>query len=223
MVTKQKLDRDVIAMRAAKELKSGDFVNLGLGLPSLCALFIPEGVIFHSENGALGYGRLLLEDEIKMADFHYHDAEGRFFLPAPGMCIFDVNTSFAIIRSGRLTSIMGALQVSEKGDLANWSTGEGARGGTIGGGMDLAMGSKRIIVTMEHTTREGKPKIVKECTYPLTAKSCVDLIITDLAVIEVTPLWLLLKELAPGWSIEDIQALTEPELIPSADLKEMEL
>jgi 3-oxoacid CoA-transferase subunit B len=220
---KQGLDRDTIAMRAAKELKDGDYANLGQGIPNLCALYVPEEVIFQSQNGALGYGPLVMENEIEKADFHYIDAGGRFWTPVPGMALFDVVTSFAMIRSRRLVTILGALQVSERGDIANWNTGGGALGGTIGGGMDLAVGAKRVIVTMEHTTKEGKPKIVKECTYPLTAKECVDLIVTDLAVIEVTPEGLLLRELAPGWTTEEVQALTEPKLIVAPDLKEIEL
>jgi len=220
---KPRLEREVIAMRAAKELKDGDYVNLGIGIPNLCALHIPEGVIFHSENSALGYGPLVMQDEVEKADQHYTDAGGRYFTPAPGMSIFDLITSFAMISSGRLITILGGLQVSEKGDLANWNTGQDPLGGTIGGGMDLAVGAKRVIVAMEHSTREGKPKIVKQCTAPLTARECVDLIITDLAVIEVTPDGLLLKEVAPGWSAAEVQALTEPGLILAPDLKDIEL
>jgi 3-oxoacid CoA-transferase B subunit len=220
---KPRLEREVIAMRAAKELKDGDYVNLGIGIPNLCALHIPEGVIFHSENGVLGYGPLVMQEEVEKADQHYTDAGGRYFTPAPGMAIFDVLTSFAMISSGRLITILGGLQVSESGDLANWNTGEDPLGGTIGGGMDLAMGAKRVIVAMEHSTKDGKPKIVKQCTAPLTASECVDLIITDLAVIEVTPDGLLLKEVAPGWSAAEVQALTEPGLIVAPDLKDIEL
>lgn len=220
---KQRLEREVIAMRAAKELKDGDCANLGIGIPNLCALYIPEGVLFETENGALGYGPLVTEDEVEKADIHYIDAGGRFWTPVPGMALFDIVTSFAMIRSGRLITILGALQVSEKGDLANWNTGADPLGGTIGGGMDLAVGSKRVIITMEHTTKDGKPKVVKKCTAPLTAKECVDLIVTDLAVIEVTPDGLVLKEVAPGWTAKEVQALTEPKLIVAADLKEMEL
>ena len=220
---KSRLEREVIAMRAAKELRDGDYVNLGIGIPNLCALHIPEGVIFHSENGALGYGPLVMQDEVEKADQHYTDAGGRYFTQAPGMSIFDLITSFAMISSGRLITILGGLQVSEKGDLANWNTGQDPLGGTIGGGMDLAVGAKRVIVAMEHSTREGKPKIVKQCTAPLTARECVDLIITDLAVIEVTPDGLLLKEVAPGWSAAEVQALTEPGLILAPDLKDIEL
>jgi len=164
-----------------------------------------------------------MEDEIEKAEWHYVDAGGRFFTPVPGMSLFDVLTSFAMIRGGRLVTVLGGLEVSEKGDLANWNTGGGALGGTIGGGMDLAVGAERVIITMEHTTKEGKPKIVRECTYPLTARKCVDLIVTDLAVIEVTPQGLLLKEVAPGWTAEEVQVLTEPKLIIAPDLKEIEL
>lgn len=220
---KQRLEREVIAMRAAKELKNGDYANLGIGIPNLCALHIPEGVIFHSENGALGYGPLVMQDEVEKADQHYIDAGARYFTSAPGMCIFDLVTSFAMIRSGRLITILGALQVSEKGDLANWNTGADPLGGTIGGGMDLAVGAKRVIITMEHTSKDGRPKIVKECSAPLTARECVDLIVTDLAVIEVTPDGLVLKEVAPGWTAEEVQSLTEPKLILAEDLREMEL
>ena len=219
---KQRLSRDLIAKRAARELKDGDYVNLGFGVPNLCPPYAHEGVTFQTENGAIGYGPLVMEDEIEKADFHYHDAIGRFWVPAPGMACFDVLTSFAMIRSGRMIAILGALQVSEKGDLANWSSG-GDSGGTIGGAMDLAFGSKRVIVTMDHTTREQEPRIVKECTYPLTYRQCVDLMVTDLAVIKVTPEGLLLKEVAPGWSVNEVQALTEPEQIPAPDLKAMEL
>jgi len=220
---KQRLERDVIGMRAAKELKDGDCVNLGFGIPTLCALYVPEGIRFQTEAGLLGYGRLVMADEVEKADWHYIDASGRFCTPAAGMAIFDVVTSFIMIRSGRLISIMGGFQVSEKGDLANWNTGGDALGGTIGGAMDLAVGSKMVIITMEHTTKDGKPRLVKECTYPLTAKECVDLVITDLAVIEVTPEGLVLKEVAPGWTADEVQALSEPELIISPDLKEVEL
>jgi 3-oxoacid CoA-transferase B subunit len=220
---KQRLDRDTIAMRAAKELKDGDCVNLGFGLPTLCALYVPEGVRFQTESGILGYGPLVLASEIEKADWRYIDASGRFCTPVPGMAVFDVLVSFAMIRSGRLITIMGGFQVSEKGDLANWNTGDDALGGTIGGAMDLAVGSNKVIITMEHNTKDGGYRIVKKCTYPLTAKERVTLIITDLAVVEVTPEGLLLKEVAPGWTAEEVQELTEPKLIIAPDLKEIEL
>ena len=219
---KQRLDREATAKRAAMELKSGDYVNLGFGIPNLCAAYAGEDVVFQTENGAIGYGPLVPSDEIDKADFHYHDAIGRFWIPAPGMACFDVVTSFCMIRSGRMITILGGLQISEKGDLANWSTGA-EHGGTIGGAMDLAFGSKKVIVIMEHVTREGEPRLVRECTYPLTARECVDSIVTDLAVIEVTPDGFMLKEYAPGWTVEEIQQVTEPELKISPDLKEMAL
>jgi len=220
---KQRLEREVIGMRAAKELQPGDCVNLGFGLPTICALYVPEGVRFQTEAGLLGYGRLVMADEVEKADWHYIDASGRFCTPGEGMAIFDVVTSFIMIRSGRLISVMGGFQVSEKGDLANWNTGGDALGGTIGGAMDLAVGGKRVIITMDHNTKDGGYRIVKECTYPLTASKCVDLIVTDLAVIEVTPEGLMLKEVAPGWTAEEVQELTEPQLIIAPDLKEIEL
>ena len=220
---KQRLDRDTIAMRAAKELKDGDCVNLGFGLPTLCALYVPDGVRFQTESGILGYGPLVLANEIEKADWRYIDASGRFTTPVPGMAVFDVLVSFAMIRSGRLTTIMGGFQVSEKGDLANWNTGDDALGGTIGGAMDLAVGSNKVIITMEHNTKDGGCRVVKKCTYPLTAKERVTLIITDLAVVEVTPEGLLLKEVAPGWTAAEVQTLTEPKLMIAPDLKEIEL
>ncbi len=220
---KERLDRDTIAMRAAKELKPGDCVNLGFGLPTMCALYVPEGVRFHTEAGLLGYGRLVMAEEVDLADWHFIDANGRFCLPQPGMAVMDVMTSFAMMRSGRLTSVMGGLQVSEKGDLANWNTQNNALAGTIGGSMDLAVGASRVIVTMEHTAKDGSPRIVRECSFPLTARRCVDLIITDLAVVRVGPGGLVLEETAPGWLADEVQALTGAELKRSPDLKEIEL
>jgi len=221
---KQRLDEDTMAMRAAKELKDGDCANLGFGLPTLCALYVPQGIRFEAEAGILGYGPIVQADDVEKADWHYIDASGRFVTPAPGMACFNVVDSFIMIRSGRLISIMGGFQVSEKGDLANWNTGSGALGGTVGGAMDLAVGAKKVIIMMQHTTKDGKPKLVKKCTNPLTAKECVDLIITDLAVIEVIPKkGLRLQEVAPGWTPKEIQALTEARLIIPRDVKEIEL
>jgi len=164
----QRLDRDTIAMRAAKELQAGEYVNLGHGLPTLCALYVPEGLTFQTESGLLGYGPLVMSNEIDKADWRYIDASGRFCTPAPGMSVFDILVSFSMIRSGRMISVMGGFQVSEKGDLANWNTSDDDLGGTIGGAMDLAMGAKKVIITMEHNTKDGGYRIVKECTFPLT-------------------------------------------------------
>lgn len=222
---KERLSEETIALRAAKEFQDGECVNLGFGIPNLCALFVPEGrtVLFHAENGVLGYGPILLEDEADKVDIRYQDAGTMFFTPQAGMSVFDMGMAFDMIRGGRLDmTVLGAFQVSEKGDLANWGRpGDISR--AIGGGMDLAFGAKRVIVTMEHVTKDGEPRILKECTYPLTGKACVDLIVTDIAVVEVTDKGLVLKEVAPGWTAQEVQNLTEAKLIIADDLKEIEL
>jgi len=221
---KERLSQETIALRAAKEFWDGCVCNLGLGLPTMAGLFIPEGirVIFHAENGVLGYGRVLTADERDEWDFQLINASGQFVQRQPAMSFFDHALSFVMIRGGHIDlTILGALQVSEKGDLANWRIP--GRSGGMGGAMDLAVGAKKVIAVMEHTTKEGQPKIMRECTYPLTAKECTDVIITDVAVIEVTKEGLVLKEVAPGWAAEEVQALTEPQLIIAKDLKEIEL
>jgi 3-oxoacid CoA-transferase subunit B len=220
---KERLDRQTIALRVAKEFHDGAVVNLGGGIPTLAANFVPEGrtVIFHAENGALGFGGVPDSPEDERP--YYLGANGLPFRILPGTCFFHHADSFAMIRGGHIDiTVLGALQVSEKGDLANWTFPE--RGiGNIGGAMDLAAGCGRVLVAMEHTTPRGQFKILRECSYPLTAARCVDLIFTDIAVIEVAPEGLVLKELAPSWTVEEVQALTEPKLIPAPDLKEMEL
>ena len=220
---KERLSEEVIAMRAVKELKLGDYCNLGLGTPQLCASYIPEGVRVQTENGALGFGPLVTIENAEQVDLDLIDAGGRFFTAAPGMSFFDMLTSFAMIRSGRMNTILGGLQVSEKGDLAIHSMSEADEYPQIGGAMDLAWGSKKLIVAMTHNSRDGKPKIVKKLSMPISAKECVNIIVTDLAVIEVTPEGLLLKEFAPDWTPEEVQSQTEARLIIAADLKEMEL
>lgn len=219
---KEKLSEEVMAMRAAKELRVGDYCNLGIGTPQLCASYVPQGVLVQTENGALGYGPLVTADELEKADPDFMDAGSAFYTPAPGMSFFDQLTSFAMIRSGRLISILGGLQVSQKGDLAIHSIGEADEYPQIGGSMDLAWGAKKLIVAMTHNTKDGQPKIVKELTLPISAPECVDLIVTDLAVIEVTPEGLLLKEYAPGWTPQEVQAQTDAQLIVAADVKEVE-
>lgn len=223
---KERLNREMIALRAVKEFKDGDCVNLGFGMPGLCTLFVPEGkdLIFHAEHGVVGYGRVLGEEDRDQWDFDLINASGQFVAPLGGMCFTDQGTTLAMARIGRVdVTVFGALQVSEKGDLANWTTSTEVSQFVIGGAMDMPIGGKKVIVTMEHTTKKGNPKVVKKCTYPLTAKKCVSLIITDLAVIEVTKDGLLLKEVAPGWTVEEIQSLTEPQLIIAKDIKEIEL
>ena len=223
---KERLSREVIAMRIAKELFDGVVVNLGIGIPSLVSSFVPEGitVIYHTENGALGFGPVVTAEEIEeKADIDLVNASGQYVTPLPGMCFFHHADSFTMIRGGHIDiTVLGVLEVSEKGDLANWMfPGRGV--GNIGGGMDLAFNAKKVIAATEHTTKDGKPKMVKECSVPLTAPECVDLVVTDVAVIEVTSKGLLLKELAPGWTVEEVQALTEPKLVIAPELKEIEL
>ena len=221
-MTAERLDREVVAMRVARELQDGDVVNLGLGIPTLCSQFVPEGrtIVYHSENGVLNYGPMAEEGE---EDVDLTNAGGQFLAWVPGMAFFNSAESFAMIRGGHIdVSVLGALQVSEKGDLANWMLPQ--RGiGNVGGAMDLAAGARRTIAAMEHVDRRGRPKIVRDCSFPLTGKGCVSMIVTDVAVIEVATDGLVLKETAPGWTPEDIQAITEPTLIPASDLQEMTL
>lgn len=223
---KERLSRETIAMRIAKELFDGAVVNLGIGIPTLVSSFVPEGieVIYHSENGILGFGPVLTAEEFKeKADIDFVNAGGQYLTPRPGMCFFHHADSFLMIRGGHVDiAVLGVIEISEKGDLANWMfPGRGV--GNIGGGMDLAFNADKVICATEHTTKDGKPKIVKLCSVPLTAPECVDLLVTDIAVIEVTKKGMVLKETAPGWTAEDVQALTEPKLIIAPDLKEFEL
>jgi len=219
---KSGLSRELIAQRVAKELRDGYYVNLGIGLPTLVSNFIPKDIeiILHSENGILGFGRIANEEEI---DPDLINAGSQPITLKPGAAFFDSADAFAMIRGGHIdVAVLGAFQVSEKGDLANWMT-PGRKVGSIGGSMDLVGAGKEVIVAMEHTTRSGEPRIVKGCTYPLTGRRVVNLIITNLAVIEVTNEGLLLKEVAPSVTPEEVQAVTEPKLKLAKDLREMEL
>ncbi len=219
---KERLDREIIAMRVAKELPDGAHVNLGIGIPTLVSNYVAEGktIIYHSESGVLNCGPLAEEGE---EDIDLINAGGQFLKLLPGMSFFSSSDAFAMIRGGHIdVTVLGALQVSEKGDLANWMLPE--RGvGNIGGAMDLAMGARRIIVAMEHTDRHDRPKIVRECSYPPTGMGCVSLIVTDIAVIEVAEEGLVLMEVAPGWTAEEVQGLTEAGLTSSPDLREIAL
>ena len=236
-VVKNRLDEQTVAMRVAKEFEDGMIVNLGGGIPSLACNFVSEGreVLFHTENGALGYGGTASTDE---ADWDLFNASFQPVTYLPGMSFFGHEESFAMIRGGHIDiSALGALEVSEKGDLANWAIGNLTDHGgdicswiktgrfppAIGGAMDLALGAIKVIAAMTHTTKDGKPKIVKECRYELTARRCVSLIVTDMAVIEVGQAGLILKETAPGFTPEEIQEATEPRLLIADDLKEIEL
>jgi 3-oxoacid CoA-transferase B subunit len=215
------LTRELIALRVARELQPGMVVNLGFGLPTLVANFAPPGVIFQAENGILGYGRILEDDALFDSDVI--NAGGQPVEILPGASFFSSDQSFAMIRGGHIdVAVLGGLQVSERGDLANWIV-PSRGGGSIGGAMDLATGARRLIVAMEHTTRAGEPRILPECTYPLTAAACVDLIVTDLAVIEVTPDGLVLREVAPGTSVQDVLQCTAARLRVPAHVPEMSL
>jgi 3-oxoacid CoA-transferase B subunit len=215
------LTRELIALRIARELRDGMSVNLGFGLPTLVSSFVPEGVhvIFQAENGILGYGGIV-EDEF---DQDIINAGGQPVSIKPGASFFSSDASFAMIRGGHVdVSVLGGLQVSEHGDLANWIVPERG-GGSIGGAMDLAAGARRLIVAMEHVTPKGAPKILQRCSYPLTAQRCVDLIVTDLAVIEVDAEGLLLREVAPGVTVEDVVSLTEATLRVAPNVRDMAL
>ena len=213
--------REVIAKRAAKELHDGDVVNLGIGIPTLIPNYLPEGVsvTLQTENGAMGMGPTPAEGE---EDKNLINAGGGFITLNPGACTFDSATSFAIIRGGHVNvSFLGALQVDEKGNLANWIIpGKMAPG--MGGAMDLVVGAKRVILTMEHT-QKGNPKILKECTLPLTAAGQVNMIITEMGVMDITPEGIVLRELHPEFTVEDVQAATQAKLIIDPNLKPMDI
>jgi 3-oxoacid CoA-transferase B subunit len=205
------------------ELPDGAYVNLGWGIPNLIASYLPKGitVYFHSENGILGMGPRAKAGE---EDFDQVDAMKVPVTLVPGASFFHQADAHLMTRGGHLdVAVLGAFQVSEKGDLANWKV-PGAKGpGAIGGAMDIAAGTKNLIVCMEHTTKEGAPKIVKECTYPLTSLACVTTIVTDLAVIDVKPEGLFLREVAPGWTRDEVQAATGVPLIANKKVPEMHL
>lgn len=222
-MSKTRLTREQIAQRAAQELPDGACVNLGWGIPNLISPFIPTEitVYFHSENGILGMGPRAKPGE---EDPDLVDAMKAPVTLLPGAAYFSQADAHMMTRGGHLDfCVMGGLQVSEKGDLANWKV-PGAKGsGGIGGAMDIAAGARHLIITMEHTTKENEPKIVKRCSYPLTGLECVKTVVTDMAVIDVTPEGLVLREVAPGFTPDEVQAVTEPKLRFSARVPEMKL
>ena len=213
--------REVIAKRVAKELKDGDVVNLGIGLPTLVANYIPEGidVTLQSENGFVGIGPAPAAGE---EDKDLVNAGGLHVTVLPGAAFFDSSVSFGIIRGGHVdATVLGALEVDQEGNLANWMiTGKKVPG--MGGAMDLVVGAKKVIVAMEHTAK-GAPKILKKCTLPLTAAHQVNLIVTEMAVMEVTPEGLVLRELGPESSIEDVKNATLADLIIPENIGRMEV
>jgi 3-oxoacid CoA-transferase subunit B len=219
----ERLDEQTMALRVAKEFQDGMVVNLGVGIPTLCSNFVPpeKEIVFQSENGIIGFGAIVTDPE--EADENLINAGVQPVQPKPGMAVVDHVESFVMIRGGHIDlAVLGGLQVSEQGDLANYTL-PGKQVGSFGGGQDLAFCARKLVAVMTHTTREGSPKIVNQLTSPVTAPACVDLIITDIAVIEVADGGLVVKEVAPGWTLEEVQALTEPRLTASPDLREMEL
>jgi 3-oxoacid CoA-transferase subunit B len=214
-----RLDRAAIAKRAARDLVDGSTVNLGIGIPALCADFLPNGVelLYHAENGILGFKELSAPGE---GDPNLMDAGGKFPKLVPGMAFFDSVESFSLIRGGHIdVTVLGALQVSRTGDLANWIIPK--RGiGSIGGAMDLAANAKKVVIAMEHTARGDIAKIVEECDFPLTAPNCVDQIVTDIAVIDIdrSSEQMILRETAPGWSFDDVQARTGATLVVDTEI-----
>jgi len=219
----QGLPPELMARKAALLLHPGEYVNLGLGIPTLVSNFIdPERKItLHSENGMLGFGPLAATDE-EDVDVDLYNASGQLVSQLPGASYFHSCDAFAMARSGRVsTVILGGFQVSETGDLANWNVPHTGVGG-IGGAMDLAAGSARILVVMFHRTRDGEPKLLRTCTYPLTAMRCVSTVVTDLAVIDIDSAGFVLREIAPGVTVDDIRNATAASLRVADDMREME-
>ncbi|MEI6575816.1 MAG: CoA transferase subunit B [Bacteroidota bacterium] len=216
------LDKNGIAKRIAQELQDGFYVNLGIGIPTLVANYIPEGieVILQSENGLLGIGPFPSEDDV---DADLINAGKQTVTYSPGASFFDSAASFAMIRGGHIDmTVLGAFEVNDRGDIASWKVpGKLIKG--MGGAMDLVAAAKNIIVAMMHTDKEGNSKLLKECTLPLTGVSCVKKIVTDLAVLEVTPEGFVLVERAPGVSVDEIVKATEGRLIVPTNVPEMNL
>ena len=219
MGDKPKLERQAMCDRLAMEFQDGWIVNLGVGMPTLCSNYVDpnKDIIFHSENGVIGYGPLAREGE---EDPHLVNAGGQNVTARLGMAIVHHADSFALIRSGRIdVTVMGAYEVSENGDFANWRIPT-RKGGGIGGAMDLAACAKRVFIAMEHTTPDGKSKLLHRCRLPITAPGAVTLLVTDLGLFEMVPEGFKLREYAPDWTPDEIQELTEAKLIVANDVTE---
>ena len=217
-IAKPEGNKEKITRRVAQEMRDGYYANLGVGMPVMVADYIPEGmeVVLEAENGMLGIGPYPFEDQV---DPDLINAAKEPVTELPGSSYFSSADSFAMIRGGHVDiTVLGGMEVDVKGNLANWTV-PGKRLQGMGGAMDLVAGARRVIVAMEHTTKEGQPKILNKCTLPLTAMEVVDLIVTELAVIEVTPDGLVLREVAPGVTFEDVQKVTEAKLRVAEDLK----
>lgn len=218
------LPREIIALRVSREIEDGSYVNLGIGIPTIVSNWL-EGrdVILQSEIGMLKTGRIAEGEDI---DQDLINASCQPVLEMAGTVYFDICESFAMIRGGHIdVTVMGAFQVNQSGDFASWlNPSRGLEGvGNIGGSMDLAIGASKLFIAMEHATYDGKPKLVRDLTYPATARRKVNKIFTDLAVIDIVPEGLLLREIYPGLTVEDLQSVTEPKLLVGPDLREIEL
>ena len=218
---KTPLDRQTMCNRIAMEFRDGWVVNLGVGMPTLCSNydFGDTDILFQSENGVIGYGPLSPEGE---EDIHLVNAGGQHVTLVKGASIIHHADSFSLIRSGYIdVTVMGAYEVAENGDFANWKTA-GRKGGGIGGAMDLAVGAKQVFLALEHTTREGTPRLLKRCTLPVTAVGVVTKVVTNLGLFDIAPEGFLMREIAPGYTPEEVQEVTEAKLIISPDLKELQ-
>jgi 3-oxoadipate CoA-transferase beta subunit len=219
--TVKPLSRRQMAWRAAQDIPEGAYVNLGIGLPTLCGDYIPPGreIVFHSENGVLGIGPTPKKGE---EDPDLINAGKQLVTLMPGGSYFHHNDAFLMIRGGHIdVALLGAFEVSERGDLANWTTNDPGVTPGVGGAMDLAAGAKEVRVLVEHTTKEGEPRLKRACTYPLTAPRCVKRVYTNLAVIDVTPDGLVVREMIDGLDLAGLQKLTEPRLTLANDWKKI--
>ncbi|HLY45407.1 MAG TPA: 3-oxoacid CoA-transferase subunit B [Stellaceae bacterium] len=208
----QKLSRDALAKRVAQDIPEGWSVNLGIGIPTLVGNYVPpeREVVFHSENGILGMGPAPAPDQVNR---WLVNASSQYVTLVPGASYMSHSDSFALVRGGHLDlCVLGAFQVAENGDLANWARSDDDNAPAIGGAMDLAAGAKRIWIVMEHTTRAGEPRLLRRCSYPLTAAGCVKRVYTELAVIDVTPKGFVVIDMVPGLTLDELQQRTEAPL-----------